>query len=48
MCKGFLKSSIEEIKALTTINGLLVAAGKSSNASALNIWDTRSNKLINI
>ena len=44
MCKGLLKSSIEEIKALTSINGLLVAAGKSNNTSALNIWDTRSNK----
>lgn len=42
MLKGNLKSTIEEIKSLTTINGLLVAAGKSNNTSALNVWDSRS------
>lgn len=41
MCKGLLKSSIEEIKSITSINGLLVAAGKSTNSNALNIWDSR-------
>lgn len=36
-----LKSTIEEVKAMTTINGLFVAVGKSINSSALNIWDHR-------
>ena len=41
MCKGLLKSSIEEIKSITSINGLLVVAGKSINSNALNVWDSR-------
>lgn len=39
-----LKSSIEEIKALSTINSLLVAVGKSTTTNSLNVWDSRSNK----
>lgn len=39
-----LKSSIEEIKSLTTLNGLLIAAGKSTSTNSLNIWDFRNNK----
>ncbi|CAD8059350.1 unnamed protein product [Paramecium sonneborni] len=46
MCKGLLKSSIEEIKSITSINGLLVAAGKSTNSNALNIWDSRQNNIL--
>ncbi|CAK88258.1 unnamed protein product (macronuclear) [Paramecium tetraurelia] len=46
MCKGLLKSSIEEIKCITSINGLLVAAGKSINSNALNIWDSRQNNIL--
>ncbi|CAD8139634.1 unnamed protein product [Paramecium pentaurelia] len=44
--KGMLKSTIEEVKAMTTINGLFVAVGKSINSSALNIWDHRQNNVL--
>ncbi|CAK75209.1 unnamed protein product (macronuclear) [Paramecium tetraurelia] len=44
--QGLLKSTIEEVKAMTTINGLFVAVGKSTNSSALNIWDHRQNNIL--
>ncbi|CAD8061158.1 unnamed protein product [Paramecium sonneborni] len=44
--KGLLKSTIEEVKAMTTINGLFVAVGKSINSSALNVWDHRQNNIL--